>query len=108
MNDTLAAATARSTPFVVVIQVPAVAERPNVIGGVGERIRMLKQVRPGLKAYCRGLAFVVPEATQGANAKVIKAGDKLWGCRTFATVDLGEATAWAQNQLAPDRSGGDA
>jgi len=106
VNDTLLAAAGRGEPFAAVLRMPAITERPKVIGGVSERVRMLKQLRPRLKQHCLGLAFVVPIETQAVNAKAIRAGTKLWGCPTFATDDPDAATAWAYERLADERGEG--
>lgn len=95
----LTRAAGRGEPFAAVVRMPSTAERPRVIGGVGERIRMLKQLRPRLKESCRGLAFVLSLEAQEANAKSIRAGAKLWGCPTFATDDISIAAEWAEDQL---------
>ena len=51
LNDALFEATNRQDPFAAVIQMPSATGRPTerrrVITGVGERIRMLKRLRPG-------------------------------------------------------------
>lgn len=113
VNDALLAATGRREPFAAVIQMPtrgneqtdqpsdqpAGRGRRRVIADVGERIRMLKQLRPRLKKTCRGLAFVVSAEDLAANAKTIQAGDKLWGCPTHATADLDAALSWARIRL---------
>ncbi|WP_130342247.1 hypothetical protein [Herbihabitans rhizosphaerae] len=108
VNDVLTEASGRHARFAAVIQMPSTADQPaerrRVIGGVGERIRMLKQLRPRLKETCRGLAFVVSAEAKSANSKAIKAGPTMWGCPTFATDDVAVATAWAEARLA----GGDA
>ncbi|URM95590.1 hypothetical protein LUW76_15340 [Actinomadura madurae] len=106
--DVLTEASGRHEAFAAVVQMPSTTERPRGIGGVSERIRMLKQLRPRLKETCRGLAFVVSAETQATNAKAIRAGAKMWGCPTFATDDVAAATAWAQAQLAGASAEGDA
>lgn len=108
LTDVLTQAASRRAPFAAVVQMPSITERPKAISGVGQRIRMLKQLRPQLKESCRGLAFVLSAEAQAANAKSIKAGAKLWGCPTFATDDVAAATAWAQTQLADVPAGDDA
>lgn len=100
MTDVLTEAASHREWFAAVIQMPSTTERPKGIGGVGEKVRMLKQLRPRLKETCRGLAFVLSAEAQAANAKSIGAGAKLWGCPTFATDDVAAATAWARAQLA--------
>jgi hypothetical protein len=108
VTGVLIEAIGRRESFAAVIQMPSTTERPRGIGGVGERIRMLKQLRPGLKETCRGLAFVVSVEAQAANTKAIRAGAKLWGCPTFATDDLAAAAAWAEAQLADVAAEGEA
>lgn len=103
VNNALLAATSRQEPFAALIQMPSRTDRApkrrRVIASVGERIRMLKQLRPRLKETCLGLAFVVSAAELAANAKTIQAGDKLWGCPTFATENVDTALAWARAKL---------
>ena len=57
------------------------------------------QIRPGLRRWCRGLAFVLegdlPE-------KSLRSADKLWGCPTYTTRDLAQARDWARRALAED------
>lgn len=99
LTTALLRAADRTGTFAAVVRMPERTERPKVISGVGERVRMLKQLRPRLKESCRGLVFVLSAEAQAANAKQLKAGAKLWGCPTYATDDVDAAVAWAQAQL---------
>lgn len=92
-------ALARGEPFAAVVSMPVMA-RPRRLAGAAERIRMLKELRPGLAARCRGLAFVMPMAAQQDNAKAIRSADKIWACPTTTTDDLEQARAWARDRLA--------
>ncbi|MDA2809832.1 hypothetical protein O4J56_04200 [Nocardiopsis sp. RSe5-2] len=103
LGDVLTAALERREPFAAVVRMPE--GRPRRLAGVGERVRLLKTLRPGLRAQCAGLAFVVSAETQQANAKAIGAGAKLWGCPTTATDDQAAALAWARQQLAAATTG---
>ena len=59
---------------------------------------MVRRLLPGLARHCRGLAMVLPAGTIQENAKVIKAGPKIWGCPVHATQDLETARVWAHGQ----------
>ncbi|MGP4102453.1 hypothetical protein [Nonomuraea sp. KM90] len=98
VGDVLTAALERREPFAAVLMMPE--GRPRKLAGVGERVRLIKTLRPGLRDRCAGLAFVVSVEAQQANAKAIRAGAKLWGCPTTATHDPAAALAWARQQLA--------
>jgi hypothetical protein len=98
VGDVLTAALERREPFAAVLRMPE--GRPRKLAGVGERVRLMKTLRPGLRERCAGLAFVVPAEAQQANAKAIKAGARLWGCPTTATDDSTAALAWARQRLA--------
>jgi len=99
VHETLMTATERREDFVAVVVMPAVTERPSVIGAVSERVRMLKQLRPRLKQHCRGLAFVLAADAQAAHAKAIRAGARLWGCPTFTSDDPAVSMVWAEARL---------
>ncbi|WP_405696683.1 hypothetical protein OHA99_17730 [Streptomyces coelicoflavus] len=90
--------TEQAQPFAAVLLMPAPPQRP---GGppATDRIRALKEIRPGLTAHCRGLAFVAPAEIPAERAKAIHSGDSLWGCPTTATQDMAEARSWAQSRL---------
>jgi hypothetical protein len=97
----LQAAVARGTAFSAVLLMPAgPSSRPRTTTAT-EHVRALTRLRPGLGTHCRGLAFVVPLAVQEERAKAIAAGDRLWGCPSFATDDLDRARAWAAARLGP-------
>lgn len=98
VGDVLTAAMERRESFAAVVRMPE--GRPRRMAGAGERVRLLKTLRPGLRERCAGLAFVVSAEAQQANAKAIRAGAKLWGCPTTATDDPAAALAWAYQQLA--------
>ncbi|MHA6616721.1 hypothetical protein [Pseudonocardia sp. DLS-67] len=106
VGDTLGAAVSRQETFAAVVQMPSPTQGAGEMG-VGERIRMLKQLRPGLKKYCLGLAMVVSAETQAATAKKIKAGNKMWGCPTFTTDNVAAATRWAEARITGEHVGGD-
>ena len=97
----LRAAVARGTAFSAVLLMPPAAGTSGRTepGVANERVRSLTRLRPELRVHCRGLAFVVPLAVQEERAKAIAAGDRLWGCPTFATDDLDQARAWATARL---------
>ncbi|NLU73354.1 hypothetical protein HCC61_11810 [Streptomyces sp. HNM0575] len=104
VSDALLAALARDETFAAVVRMPettpeAMPEtmpRKQRVADAGNRVRMLKRLRPGLSARCLGLAFVMPESAQRENARAIRAGAKLWGCPTLTTDDLARAQAWAE------------
>lgn len=99
----LGEAVRRGEPFAAVVEMPqgAVARRSRIRGAV-EHVRMLKALRPGLTAHCRGLAFVMSADAQRDNARAIGAGAKVWGCPTTVTDDPAGARAWARAQLSTD------
>jgi hypothetical protein len=75
-----------------------VPPRRRVTGAV-DAVRILRRLRPGLVAQCRGLAFVMPAAAQRDHAKQIRSADKIWGCPTLTTDDVDQARAWADERL---------
>lgn len=95
----LMAAVQRGESFAAVVRMPEVPPRGRRIAGAVERVRMLKRLRPGLVAHCRGLAFVMSEEAQRNNAKQLRSGATMWGCPTFATDDPAQARSWARSQL---------
>jgi hypothetical protein len=97
VEDVLTAALERREPFAAVLRMPE--GRPRRLAGAGDRVRLMKALRPGLRARCAGLAFVVSAEAQQANARAIRAGAKLWGCPTTAADDPAAALAWARQQL---------
>jgi hypothetical protein len=97
--EALMAAVQRGEVFAAVVRMPEAPPRGRRIAGAAQRVRMLKRVRPGLVAHCRGLAFVMSEEAQRNNAKSLRSGAKMWGCSTFATDDPEEARSWAQARL---------
>ncbi len=100
VGETLAAAISAERPFAAVIRMPEhPAPRDRRLRNAGERVRLLKRLRPGLRVWCRGLAFVVSAQTQQANSKAIQAGARLWGCPTFNTDDAEAAENWARSRL---------
>lgn len=100
IGDELMRATTRQERFAaVVVMPPNPGSRGRRLANVGDRVRMLKRLRPGLREWCSGLAFVASADMQRDNAKAIRAGAKMWGCPTFSTADRDEARAWAEAQL---------
>lgn len=106
IGDGLLSATDRETPFAAVVVMPTRAgdSGPGGAGGrrlagIGDRVRMLKRLRPGLRQWCRGLAFVATPEVQQAGAKAIKAGSRMWGCPTSTFDDVSTARTWAEQQL---------
>ncbi|MBO1337641.1 hypothetical protein [Streptomyces sp. VRA16 Mangrove soil] len=88
----------RAVPFTAVLLMPEPEERPTGAPAT-ERIRALKELRPGLTAHCRGLAFVAPAHITAERARAIHSGDKLWGCPTTATQDVAAGRAWARGRM---------
>jgi hypothetical protein len=84
-------AIARNQPFAAVVSMSA---QTTTATGLRERIRILKELRPGLAAHCRGLVFVTTTPPRQKNLS------RVWGCPTTTTDDLEQARAWARNQLA--------
>ncbi|MFH9297161.1 hypothetical protein [Streptomyces sp. NPDC017520] len=100
--DELRALTERVEPFTAILLMPAPPEgRPTAAVATAsgtssaDRVRTLKSIRPGLAAYCLGLAFVAPADIPAERAAEIHSGEQLWGCPTMATQDVRAARAWA-------------
>ncbi|MFH9475872.1 hypothetical protein ACH4L7_18750 [Streptomyces anulatus] len=108
--DELRALTERAEPFAAILLMPAPPEGRTPAASASasasasvsasgtstaERVRALKQIRPGLTALCRGLAFVAPADIPAERAAAIHSGEQLWGCPTMATQDVTAARAWA-------------
>ncbi|MFJ2437085.1 hypothetical protein ACIOWM_28105 [Streptomyces anulatus] len=108
--DELRALTERAEPFAAILLMPAPPEGRTPAASVSasasasvsasgtstaERVRALKLIRPGLTAFCRGLAFVAPADIPAERAAAIHSGEQLWGCPTMATQDVTAARAWA-------------
>ncbi|MFD4798582.1 hypothetical protein [Streptomyces anulatus] len=102
--DELRALTERAEPFAAILLMPAPPEGRTPAASVSasasgtstaERVRALKMIRPGLTAFCRGLAFVAPADIPAERAAAIHSGERLWGCPTMATQDVTAARAWA-------------
>ncbi|MFE1366053.1 hypothetical protein ACFW84_17700 [Streptomyces anulatus] len=98
--DELRALTERAEPFAAILLMPAPSEgRTPAASASGtstaDRVRTLKLIRPGLTAFCRGLAFVAPANIPAERAEAIHSGEQLWGCPTMATQDVTAARAWA-------------
>lgn len=100
VSGSLREATDRGHPFVALVWMPPSARGRVGLGDVTERVRMLKRIRPGLRDWCRGLAFLVTQDTLTSRAKAIRSGDRLWGCPTFTTADEAAARAWISERLA--------
>lgn len=99
--DELRALTERGQPFAAVLLMPAPPEGrtpPPPGAPATDRVRALKTIRPGLTAYCRGLAFVAPADIPAERAKAIHSAESLWGCPTTATQDASAAHAWAEER----------
>ncbi|MFJ7415309.1 hypothetical protein ACIQWZ_31560 [Streptomyces sp. NPDC098077] len=124
--DELRVLTERAEPFAAVLLMPAPPEgRTPAATGTGtatatgtasasatgegaasgtstaDRVRTLKSIRPGLTAYCRGLAFVAPSDIPAERAEAIHSGEQLWGCPTTATQDVTAARVWAGARVGP-------
>ncbi|WP_128817748.1 hypothetical protein [Streptomyces sp. S063] len=102
--DELRALTNHEEPFAAILLMPAPPEgrTPPTSGDVpsaADRIRTLKSIRPGLTAFCRGLAFVAPADLPAERAEAIHSGEQLWGCPTSATQDVAAARAWAEARI---------
>lgn len=94
VSGSLREAIDRGRPFLALVRMPDAPPRGGRLGDVTERVRTLKLLRPGLRVWCRGLAFLVGEQTLARQAKAIRSGDKLWGCPTLTTADETTARAW--------------
>lgn len=57
--------------------------------------RRLRRMRPGLGAWCAGVAHVVPE-----RPRVLWPAEVLWGCRATVTPQRESAQAWLRARLA--------
>ncbi|MFB8138715.1 hypothetical protein [Streptomyces parvus] len=102
--DELRALTERKEPFAAILLMPAPPEgrTPPASGdapSAADRIRTLKLIRPGLTAFCRGLAFVAPADIPAERAEAIHSGEQLWSCPTTATQDVTAARAWAEARI---------
>ncbi|WP_097865645.1 hypothetical protein [Streptomyces sp. rh34] len=106
--DELRALTERAEPFAAILLMPAPpqgrtpaasASAPTSGTSAADRVRTLKQIRPGLTAHCRGLAFVAPPDIPAERAEAIHSGEQLWGCPTTATRDVTAARAWAEARV---------
>lgn len=100
VGEKLLAATEAEEHFAAVIFMPPnPGSRMRNLINVRDRVRMLKRIRPGLRQWCKGLVFVASADMQRDNAKAIRAGQKMWGCPTWATDDPEAARSWAEAQL---------
>lgn len=118
IGDRLLAATGREKRFAAVVVMPTRAGEAGEadgtgpgrrrLSGIGDRVRMLKRLRPGLRQWCCGLAFVASHEVQQAGAKAIRAGARMWGCPTRTFDDVDAAGSWAEQQLREPRRGGGA
>lgn len=99
--DVLQEATRRRQPFAGLIKMPNVTRPPKPVGGVGQFFWMLKELRPQIRRYCRGVAFVVSTDTQTLYVKSIGTAGRLWGIPMLGTDDLIEAEAWVHAHLEP-------
>ena len=99
VTDALQDAVARGVPFTAVVRAPPVPRGGIRVTDMTHGTRMLKLLRPGLRARCRGLAFVVDERTLSRYGKVIRTGDRVWGCPTSTGADLDAARSWATARL---------
>ncbi|GAA3586884.1 hypothetical protein GCM10022419_081400 [Nonomuraea rosea] len=98
VTSALRPATQRQTPFAAVVVLTTSGPAPRG-QEARARVRMLMQVRPGLRRWCRGLAFVLKGEPP---AKSLRSADTLWGCPTYTTRDLAQARDWARHSLAED------
>ncbi|MGA4973832.1 hypothetical protein [Streptomyces cinereoruber] len=89
--------TERAAPFAAVLLMPAPEERPAGAPAT-DRIRALKELRPGLTVHCRGLAFVAPADIPEERARALHSSDSLWGCPTTATQDAEAARTWVRSR----------
>lgn len=100
VGTALFSAVEQKVPFAAVVVMPeSTGPRGRRFSQIGERVRMLKRLRPGLRQWCRGLAFVASAQMQADNHKALRAGAKMWGCATFAATDVASARSWARAQL---------
>jgi hypothetical protein len=95
----LRAALDRGEEFAAVVEMPRVASRKGRVRDAVARVRMVKQLRPGLVDHCRGLAFVMPAEALRDNEKAIRSGSKIWGCPTTAVDDFAQGREWARGRL---------
>ncbi|MFF4324054.1 hypothetical protein [Streptomyces sp. NPDC001568] len=99
--DELRALTERGEPFAAVLLMPAPprAHAPRPSGtSAADRVNVLKSIRPGLTAHCRGLAFVAPADIPAERARAIHSSEQLWGCPTTSTQNAATARAWAEER----------
>jgi hypothetical protein len=93
-------ALARDEAFAVVVELPS--EQSGKVRDRLGHVRMIRRLRPGLAARCRGLAFVLPAEAQHRHAKLLGSGAKVWGCPVHADADPDGARSWARRRLAAD------
>jgi hypothetical protein len=97
--EALRAALDRDEEFAAVVEMPQVASRKGRVRDAVTRVRMVKQLRPGLADRCRGLAFVMPAEALRDNEKAIRSASKIWGCPTTAVDDFAHGREWARGRL---------
>jgi hypothetical protein len=97
---TLDEALRRGEPFGALMEMPpGVPRNENPDDGL-QQVRAVRRLRPGLTERCRGLAFVLPSGQREHHAKVIRSGDKVWGCPTFSADTAAAAQDWLRGRLA--------
>jgi hypothetical protein len=101
-NAALDRAIGRGEPFAAaMVSTPEYLSAPpnNVVAN--KTMKWLKANKPALRATCRGIAMIVPDAEHRAmmEPKVAKQGEQVYGCptRVFATLD--DAQLWLRQQL---------
>jgi hypothetical protein len=97
---TLDEALRRHEPFGAVLEMPPGAPRKESPDDALQQVRAVGRLRPGLTERCRGLAFVLPSEQQEQHAKMIRSGDKVWGCPTFPADTVAAAQDWLRGRLA--------
>jgi hypothetical protein len=96
VGGALRTALARGGPFSVVIRMSG---RPRRMSGAVERVRLMRELRPGLAERCRSLAFVMPVEVLRDNAEFVRSGGRVCACPTTATDNLDRARGWARERL---------
>lgn len=99
VSQALREALDRGEAFAAVVEMGGAGSRRGRVRDAARRVRMVKQLRPGLADRCRGLAFVMPAEALRDNEKAIRSASKIWGCPTTAVGDFAEGREWARGRL---------
>jgi hypothetical protein len=102
-TDAMDAALARGALFATSLQVTdAYFDQERNTAVSNKSMKWLKQAKGRLSEQCCGIALVVPSSERQAQYAPMleKTGPQVYGCPVAMFVNLDEATAWMQAQLA--------